>query len=202
MQQRRAAGKSRAVVLRCSVAALGLVGYWFRSVRVLGHLAHRRGGAADLVGGGRDAFCLAGAGRTNWLATVEFAQPSFLPQQYFTTQVKEHFFLNGVTLERSWPSTLRLFIQERQTTFVLTDGRQSVVADMSGIITTTVSSTATIQERLQGKRFADTWDLPVIKTDLEGSAEVGYQALSAQDAKRLLDLHMALNRRGVKMRYF
>jgi hypothetical protein len=202
-QRREAQGKSRAVVVALLCGSLALVGYWFlfrsgywdiRRIDVVGQRTLSVEAVTDFAWQSLDE-------RASWRPWNSH-NLLFLPQQYFTTQVREHFFLSGVTLERSWPSTLRLFIQERQTTFVLTDGRQSVVADMSGIITTTVSSTAAIQERLQGKRFADTWDLPVIKTDLEGSAEVGYQALSAQDAKRLLDLHMALNRRGVKMRYF
>jgi hypothetical protein len=202
-QRREAQGKSRAVVVALLCGSLALVGYWFlfrsgywdiRRIDVVGQRTLSVEAVTDFAWQSLDE-------RASWRPWNSH-NLLFLPQQYFTTQVREHFFLSGVTLERSWPSTLRLFIQERQTTFVLTDGRQSVVADMSGIITTTVSSTAAIQERLQGKRFADTWDLPVIKTDLEGSAEVGYQALSAQDAKRLLDLHMALNRRGVKMSYF
>lgn len=202
-QRREIQGRSRTVVLALLTGSLALVGYWFlfrsgywdiQRIEVVG----QRTLAAETVSA--FAWQVLDA-RTNWRPWTS-RNLLFLPQQHFTTQVKEHFFLTGVTLERSWPSTLRLFIQERQTTFVLTDGKQFVVADMTGIITTTVSSTVPLQERLQGKRFADTWDLPVIKTDLEGSAEVGYQALSAQDAKRLLDLHMALNRRGVKMRYF
>lgn len=117
--------------------------------------------------------------------------------------LKDRLFVEDATVDKSYPSVLRLLIKERQRSVVVASNDQYVNVDATGIVTGDVEGDAlrASQDRVAARAFADEIHPLVIVMNTADPLAPGFKVAEADDVRRWMDMSRAMVLGGLKIRF-
>jgi cell division septal protein FtsQ len=127
----------------------------------------------------------------------------FIDETWLAQQLKEYYFAEEVVVEKDYPNVLRHKFRERQRSVVLVSKGQFLLVDTQGLVAGEAqdAALASAKNRLQGKTLSTLNDLPLVISDLNEPAALGYQAAESETVKNWIEAYKALYESGMKFRY-
>ncbi|MDQ7814720.1 MAG: hypothetical protein RDU25_02885 [Patescibacteria group bacterium] len=128
----------------------------------------------------------------------------FIDTEKLSSSLKDELFAESVAVDKVYPNILRLMIEERQRSVVMSSQGQYLQIDTQGMVAGYAEGKAKedVDARLADKSLADPKTPPLIICDLPELAAAGYQVTDSEFVKKWLEAYKALNDAGLKFRYF
>jgi hypothetical protein len=121
----------------------------------------------------------------------------------FTQTLKDRLFIANVTVDKVYPSILRLMIEERQRSVILVSNEQFVNVDTTGVVTSYVIEPALSSARdiIAARSLMDSSATPVIIMNADDPLAPGFQIAAPEQIKGWLDTFQTLLGAGLKIRF-
>jgi Fe-S cluster biosynthesis and repair protein YggX len=126
-----------------------------------------------------------------------------LDTERLAAMLKERLFVEDITVDKSYPSILRLNIKERQRSVILLSNDQYVNVDATGIVTGDAEGDVlrASQDRVAARAFADEIHLPIVVMNTADPLAPGFHVASAEQVQRWIEVSRALVVGGLKIRF-